>query len=525
MNAQSFGGDPLERSAWHACTADRITQVLRSQDGIREAAVLRTERIGWVGFVVVDDKYLDSAMNRAQAAESALKRWRKSFDLTHFTKSAVSRPVGLNIQGWNSSYTGQELPESEMLEWVQLTVSEILGFGPRATYEVGCGTGMLMLRLAPTCQRYVAVDFSPATLDRVRNQLQSFPALEKSVELLERMADDFSGFDQDSFDTVVLNSVAQFFPGSSYLTRVLEGAIDIVRPGGRVFAGDMQSLPLRNLFLSSIELFRSDDNQGLRAIADRVIRRILLEPWLFVSPAYFLNLAAKHGKVSRVEIEPRLGNADNEVTRYRYNAILYVGESFKSCYDIPFEDWRKHQWGLEEVGELIRTQKGPFGIKCIPNPRVEHDVAALDELRRTDVSMTARQLKHKLGQVPTNGIHPQRLVDLAKCTSGFETKLSWAACRHDGSYDAAFFPACSRGSSLASQAISWPQPDRAEYLTLTSWPGQRKLRADLVDRISASCKSSLAAELVPAVVHIVDTIPDELDQASAVRAINRLNAL
>jgi SAM-dependent methyltransferase len=515
--------DPVDSSASLADAASRIARVLQAKDGIREASVLRAERAGWIGFVVADDKYLDGAMERAQAAQSALNRWRKSFDLTHFTAGALSKPVGLNIQGWNSSYTLQELPEDEMLEWVQLTVSRILGFEPKAAYEIGCGTGMLMLRVAPTCQRYVAVDFSPATLDRVRTQLTSFPTLETSIELLERMADDFSGFDQNSFDTVVLNSVAQFFPNSSYLTRVLEGAIDIVRPGGRIFAGDMQNLPLRKLFLSSVELFRSDEGQPLSDVADRVLRRMRLEPWLYVSPAYFLHLAATHRKVSRVDIEPRPGNADNEVTRYRYNAILHVGEPYGPRSEIPFEDWREHQWRLEEIKELIRTQAGPFGIKCIPNSRVTLDDDAFEEIRRADVSMTVRDLKRKLDQLPTHGIHPQQLVDLAKGEG--EIKLSWAACRHDGSYDAVFFPAHSRGSSLHAQAINWPQPDRTEYLTLTSRPGQSSFLSDFVRQITDSCRNNLPPELAPAAVHLVDTLPEEMDQASLAQLIDGLDGL
>jgi SAM-dependent methyltransferase len=474
-----------------------------------------------MGFIVAEDKHLDEVMKRAELRDLALKRWRKSFDLTHFTENVKSKPVGFNTQGWNSSYTGQELPAAEMLEWVQLTVSEILGFAPRAAYEIGCGTGMLLLRIAPTCQRYVAADFSPATLDRVRDQLKTVLALEKSVELLERMANDFNGFDQNSFDTVILNSVAQFFPSSSYLTQVLEGAIEIVRPGGRVFAGDIQSLPLRAPFLSSVELFRSDDDQVPTVIMDRIRRRIRLDPWLFVSPAYFLDLARRHKKLSRVEIEPRPGRADNAVTRYRYNAILYVGEPLGQLNDFPFTDWREHRWGLKEIREILLKQSGPFGIKCIPNTRVEIDVAALDELRRGDDSINAGQLKRKLDQTATHGIHPQDLVDLVQSVGGLEVRLSWAACRRDGSYDAAFFQADSP-ESCTSQSICWPQPEPSEYLTLTSWPGQDKLRSELIDQITDLCKSSLPPELAPARFYLVDTLPHQEDQASVARAIDGL---
>ena len=524
MNSEIIADVPPDDPAAQTNKADRIAGVLRSHPGVREAAVVRTPGADWVGLVVADDTYLDEVMKRAEARELALKRWRKSFDLTHFTGNAKSNPVGFNIQGWNSSYTGGELPETDMREWVQLSVSKILGFAPKSVYEIGCGTGMLLLRVAPSCQRYAAADFSPATLDRVRDQLKSAPALQKSVELLERMADDFSGLERDSFDTVVLNSVVQFFPGISYLTRVLEGAIDIVRPGGRIIAGDIQSLPLRNLFLSSVELFRSSNDQTVKGVMDRVRRRISLEPWLFVSPAYYLWLASKQKKLSRVEIEPRPGYTDNEMTRYRYNAILHVGEPSEPRYDIPFEDWREKRWGLGAIRELLEKRALPFGIKCIPNARVERDVLALDELKRGGDSTTIGELKRKLEPGPASGIHPQELVDLAKSVRGVEVRLSWAACRRDGSFDAAFFPSKNL-ESASSRAICWPQPEKEEYLTLTSAPGQSKLRTDFVDQISAFCKRSLPPELTPAEFKLVDTLPNLKDQAFVERAIERLNAL
>jgi hypothetical protein len=136
--------------------------------------------------------------------------------------------------------------------------------------------------------------------------------------------------------------------------------------------------------------------------------------------------------------------------------------------------------------------------------------------------MTAAELKRKLGQAATSGIHPQDLVDLARNT-GSEIRLSWAACRRDGSYDAAFFPAHSR--TLASLPVRWPQPERTSYLTLTSWPGQSKLRSDLIDRISAFSRSNLPPELVPTQVYLVDTLPDDGDEAFAARVVDALNSL
>ena len=41
-----------------------------------------------------------------------------------------------------------------------------------------------------------------------------------------------------------MNSVIQYFPDLEYFMKVLEGAVESVRPGGAVFVGDVRSLPL-----------------------------------------------------------------------------------------------------------------------------------------------------------------------------------------------------------------------------------------------------------------------------------------
>ena len=70
-----------------------------------------------------------------------------------------------------------------------------------------------------------------------------------------------------SFDTVVLNSVAQYFPDLDYLLRVLEGAAAALRPGGRIFVGDVRSLPLAGAFHASVELARAPERPPRRAPA------------------------------------------------------------------------------------------------------------------------------------------------------------------------------------------------------------------------------------------------------------------
>ena len=62
------------------------------------------------------------------------------------------------------------------------------------------------------------------------------------VSLEHRPANNFEGIEHSSFDTLVVNSVIQYFPSIDYLAEVLEKAVERIAPGGRLFVGDVRSL-------------------------------------------------------------------------------------------------------------------------------------------------------------------------------------------------------------------------------------------------------------------------------------------
>src|SRR5262249_46991511 len=160
-----------------------------------------------------------------------------------------------------------------------------LALNPRIVYEVGCGTGMILMRAASLCDRYTATDFSPVVLGRLRDQLQSLPDLLDRVHLLERTADDFDGLPCGSFDTVVINSVVQHFPNLSYLSSVLRNAVKLVKDGGHIFIGDLPSFVLQPLLASSVSFFQATDQITVEELRGQAGRRIQAELQLLVSPA------------------------------------------------------------------------------------------------------------------------------------------------------------------------------------------------------------------------------------------------
>ena len=72
-----------------------------------------------------------------------------------------------------------------------------------STYKLG--TGLVLFRLAESCERYVGTDLSAVGLETIRRQLDS--AGLDQVELRHQIADDFTGLEPGAFDLVILNSV------------------------------------------------------------------------------------------------------------------------------------------------------------------------------------------------------------------------------------------------------------------------------------------------------------------------------
>ena len=121
--------------------------------------------------------------------------------------------------------------------------------------EIGCGTGLLLFRVAPHCERYVGVDLAQHALDRIAAALPG--AGLTNVELHQGAAHDVRSLVDEPFDTIVINSVAQYFPDAQYLVDVVSTAIDLLEPGGSLFLGDVRSRDQQPMFAAAVELARA----------------------------------------------------------------------------------------------------------------------------------------------------------------------------------------------------------------------------------------------------------------------------
>lgn len=487
--------------------------LLRSHPGVREAAVVAlrsgqsTEEIS-VGFVVPNDDYITRVLAGEEWQRKSIQKWRKTFDLSQLGKQVQSSEPGFNVAGWNSSYTRQPIPPEHMREWVEVTVQELKSLQPREVLEIGCGTGLILLRLAGDCARYVGMDVSPTVLKKLREQMDELGGEWSNVTLLERSAGNLDEFADNSFDMVILNSVVKYFPNFSYLLNVLERALRLVKPGGRFFVGDVRNLVLLESYAVSIELHQAEHSMSLRELRERVNRRMQFENQLVLSPAFFLALPERFPRITGVEVHPRAGDFDNEMTRFRFQAILQVETPQKEQLDFSFVDWTEQRLPPNSIAALLRDKKPKtLAIKNVANSRIQKDFESLRELTKDEFSRTVGEFKQFLEKRERQGVDPQRMWTLG-AELGYQVDISWAACRPDGSYDVVFRK-IDENRELIGRTIAWPQSriDAKQLSQYTNIPGRGVLLAELSNQLLEYCRQSLPQNSIPTEIIVLDALP------------------
>lgn len=348
----------------------------------------------------------DRGLNRDRVEE-----WRQIHDAEVFNEFADGQEADLNASGWVSSYTMEPIPAEDMAEWRDEFVDRLLDEPPGRVLEIGCGTGMVLLPVAPRAECYVGTDISTRALDYVRGRLA--PAgLEDSVRLLDGAAHELSVLGEERFDTIVINSVVQYFPSESYLTEVVENAWRLLRPGGRLLIGDVRDLTLLSAFHLSVQRFRQAEQDDPRELADSVAESVETENELCLAPNYFHALTDRLPGPCHVEVRTKAGRAATEMNGFRYDVVLRREErpAGPGGDGGPLErmDGRR----LDTAG--FRDLLDGLGdrdalIHSVPDARVAPHVAMTAELAGARSVTGAQRSAGRL----TGGVHPADLRDSA----------------------------------------------------------------------------------------------------------------
>lgn len=254
-----------------------IEHALVRDTGVQEAAVLLRDDVAGGSKA----RSLCRPGEKGMAPESGGKEfehivddWKLVFDDT-YTRPAGEPGRDQDFSGWHSSFTGDPIDDADMREWVDSTINRIREKRASSILEIGCGSGLLLLPLIRNCDSYVGMDISGAALHKLEEVLRANGEDRSKVTLLQGAAHNLAGFEPATFDTVILNSVVQYFPSVEYLSKVIANALPLLKEGGAIFLGDLRNYALDETFAVAVEAHRADDDTPLEDDG-RCCRRAIL---------------------------------------------------------------------------------------------------------------------------------------------------------------------------------------------------------------------------------------------------------
>ncbi|WP_078612810.1 non-ribosomal peptide synthetase [Streptomyces canus] len=444
-----------------------------------------------VGYAVPDRDRLAARLDEIRGEH--VDQWQQLYQSMYSAEPEAA--FGEDFAGWDSSYTGRPMPLDEMNEWRDTTVEAIRSLRPRRVLEIGVGSGLLLSRLAPETERYWATDFSAAAIAALRRHIEGRPELHGRVELRTRPADDLDGLPESFFDTVVLNSVAQYFPGADYLRAVLRGALRLLRPGGAVFVGDVRNLRLRRFFDTAVQLARTPAGEEPRAVRRAVAQRALQENELLVDPHFFTTLARDTADAAGVDIRVKRGRYDNELSRYRYDVVLHKRSDRPplSLREVPRAAWGTEIPDLAALRErLARRDPGGLRLVGVPNARLAPEVAAT---RRVFTPQAPPE-----PDAPTDTV-PEAFHELGE-RLGHRTVVTWCGDGTRGELDVLFLPPEHTGA-LTDVCLAAGAPPRP----YTNRPSVVREAGRLSSALRAYLREKLPDHMVPAAVMVLEELP------------------
>ncbi len=426
--------------------------------------------------------------------------WQALHDSVYDQSAAVPEPT-FNVTGWNSSYTGQPLGTAAMREWLDCTVSRIEALRPQRVLEIGCGLGLLLFQLAPHCDHYHGIDFSPAAIDYVQRQLERLDL--PSVTLTQGAADDLQGIAAQTFDTVILNSVIQYFPDADYLLRVLEGALRVVRPGGAVFIGDVRNLALLNAFAVSVELHHAPPALPAHELRARSRQRALHEHELLVDPAFFGALKRLLPRITAVRVLLKHGRQHHELTKFRYDVILQVEQTTQDTPEVAWLDWSERHTPAELHRLLAEGEYALVGLRHVPNARVAADVGASKLLASPTAPPTAADLRDAIRASAATGIDPMDLWALAEETP-YDVDITWSDADHPHCYDVVFRSAPLLPVTPSPLHPFTPSRPLSDYVNS---PVRRRAAKQVLSELRAFLQSWLPSYMLPLALVPLEALP------------------
>lgn len=354
-------------------------------------------------------------------AQQNIGDWSSVFDQTYeAVENDTVEASQSDFAGWVSSYTGEMIPETEMQHWVEETVDQILTLKPRKLLEVGVGTGLLFYRYVDVCEEVYVADISKAALMGIEEAIagkgyEKVTFCHGSVETLDIPQ-------ECKFDTIVINSVIQYFPSLKYLKNTIEKLLEWLTDDGQIFIGDIRNFALLDSHntASLVGTCEHSVSMTVQQVREQINQLRYKDEELLVSPGYFQHLVEQNPLLQQVDISVKTGEGNNEMLRYRYDVVLHKALPKTVNTVTQWHDWQ----GMRQFERLLQnSEQSCLGVYNVPNSRIVEDVVLWQQIKAAGNNILVKDLSlnHQASMAPE--LHT--LQEIAQ-SNGYQLNATWS---------------------------------------------------------------------------------------------------
>ncbi|KAL8945278.1 MAG: hypothetical protein Q9211_000196 [Gyalolechia sp. 1 TL-2023] len=526
---------------------DAVEQLLRKHVSVDDAAVVHRDGAdaGIVGFITLHGDAIECQIeSQRQSGDDyetqQTQLWETVFDRGTYTavgEKVRAEAVGRDFTGWVSAYNGRPLHHEDMNEWLDDTIEMVLGCGNGRSLhvlEIGTGSGMIFFNIASSIQSYLGLEPSRTAVEFVTATTRSMPDLANQVQIHQGTATDLHLLGSTDSNVVVINSVAQYFPSRAYLLNVLKAILQIASVR-TIFFGDVRSYALQKDFLLSRAVYNLGEKASKNEVRDQMAEMAQAELELLVDPAFFTSLPdCFPNLVEHVQILPKRMKADNELSSYRYAAIIHVksrqpiGEVrqqiLREVKDEEWIDFIDHRLDRQTLLHRLEVSTPiTLAVSNIPYSKTIFERHAIDSLddRSTDNDLDWLSSARERSQ----GCPSLSALDLLSISreTGYQVEISWARQHSQrGGLDAIFHRYQPPSGGKVLFRFPTDHQGRAPQ-TFSNQPLRQQAEQSIQQQLYETLDAQLPSHLVPDELVVLPKLPinvkGELDrQALAKRA-------
>jgi hypothetical protein len=233
----------------------------------------------------------------------------------------------------------------------------------------------------------------------------------------------------------------------------------------------------------------------------RIARSVEQDKELVIDPRFFRVLPGQMAGISAAQVQFKRGQAANELTRYRYDVTLHVGERVAPIVRCESMTWGESVKSLTDVAlELHSARWSAVQLKGIPNARVAKEAAAERLIHNAEERLDAGTIRRQLNERNFDGVDPNELFELADA-SGYEAIVTPG---ESAQFDAKLLNR-QQLDRLSQQA---PAPTVVEaWRTYANDPLQNGFRQQLIPLLRDYLSERLPAYMIPSAWLLMKQLP------------------